>query len=176
MVEERDIMKYKDIKKLKPDPIPMLPSRTQILTCYNKYRKGYHYLDDVIELRSIVLPLAKVFLSNTEKLKFISDYYNKYLENHGKMLAHDVIIDRFCDKSDGLVSGQDGHWIRYLREHIEKLEKAKTDFDILVAIDAIFHYAHDQGPILIHMVKGQGRHDPEQLKTFLETLNTLRDW
>jgi len=75
--ENSYMMTIKELKKLKPERIPPLPSRRQILTCYNKYRKGYHYLDDVIELRSIVLPVAKVFLSNTEKFKLMWDYYDK---------------------------------------------------------------------------------------------------
>jgi len=74
------------------------------------------------------------------------------------------------------LSGQNGHWIRYLRERIVELEKAKTDIDILVAVDKVFNYAHDQGPILIHMVKGQGRNYLIRLENFLQTLDTLRDW
>jgi len=166
-------MTPKDLEKIKPDPIPPLPSRTQILTCYNKYRKGYYYLDDVIELRSIVLPIARAFLNNTKKLNLLWQESCKDKDN--QYLIEDF-FDKFCDKSDGLLSGQNGHWMRYLRERIEKLEKAQTDIDILVGIDAIFHYAHDQGPILIHMVKGQGRNDLDRLEKFLETLDKLRDW
>lgn len=168
-------MKMEEVRKIRPDRIPAFPSKKLILMCFNKYRKGHHYLDDVIELRSLVLPVAKVFLNNTQKFKKLWEYSITSNSNEENDILDDL-MEKFCVKADGLLSGQDGHWTRYLRERIVELEKAKKDFDILFAIDRIFNYAHDQGKLLYHMVKGQGRNDEDRLRNFLDTLDTLRDW
>lgn len=147
----------------------VFPSRRLILTVYNKYRKGYDYSNDVHKLRSLVLPLAKAMADNSQEY-YDSAWFWSVSPNvppeQGKFFA----------RVGTLVSGQGPDWVNGLRRLIAQLKTAKTDQQMLVAIDLVFNYIHDQGPILTHMVGGRDKDDYDRVMALMDTLDSLKDW
>lgn len=165
------------VKELLTEAKLQYPSKGLILKVYNKYRKDYDYSNEVRELREKVLPLAQTIINNTKRFqKEYDDLHQQWDKGEMGSREYDSKVEKLLRPMGFLVSGQGFDWAAELQKEVRKLKRAKTDFAILAAIDRVFNFVHDQGPILIHMVKGRDKNDYDALEDFINTLNTLRDW
>lgn len=184
-LENRMEERHKPNKAFNPKPRcpDQLPSRALMLKTYNKYRKGYEYTKEVWELRELVLPLAVSVYVNSVNFKRLYNYmtYKEHYDDDYKFWERRE--NKFLDGCNGLVTGSFRILVT-IKHAIERLAKAKTDFDVLCAVDCVFNIMHDDGAIGKHMVTINGKEWNEysyttwhaKFEEFRKTLNTLRDW
>ena len=174
-------------KHYNPKPIapPLLPSAALILRTYNKYRKGYEYTKEVWELRDLVLPLAVAYYVNSVHFERLFECmtYKDGCDTEANVKNYkfwEEREDRFLNGCNGLCTGSE-ELLPIIKEAVKKLHQAKTDFDILCAVDRVFNIMHDDGSIAKYMVTINGKPCRDttwenKFEAFIATLSTLRDW
>ncbi len=144
-----------------------LPSSNLILKLYNKYKKGYEYTKEVWTLREMLLPLAKNLYEGSREYRYDvptnkpDEFYKEWFD---KRYKEDPTFDM-----SGAVD------LRQLGPAIRKLENAKEDFDMLVAIDNIFNIMHDNGRVAELLVNWRNM-SYSAVTEFWNTLDIIKDW